>query len=489
MKARASLVGIFSGIIAFLAMYFLVDFPTEAMRAMASIVSLMFVWWITEAIPLGATGLIPVVLYPVFGILSTKEVAKSYINSTIFLFIGGFLIARAMEKTNLHKVIAVKILSVVGKSPVNILLGFMVASYFLSMWISNTATTLMMLPIALSIVSSVEKRNKVFVEYLLMAIAYASSIGGIATLVGTAPNLSFQRIFSIIFPEAPEISFGQWFLVGSPISLSMLILTFLFLVFVVKTSSKGGLPELSLNLQEAKLSFSQRIVLGVFIITALLWLFRKDLVIGNFKVPGWSNLFKYSKYIDDGTVAIFMSLLLFLLPADKKFSGRIANRESILNLPWDLLLLFGGGFAIATGFRASGLDKFVGEQFTFLAGVPTFFIVLFICLGVTFLTELTSNTATTEMLLPILAPMAISIGVNPLLLMLPATISASYAFMMPISTPPNAIVFGSGKIRIKTMIKTGFVLNILGAILLTLWLYFYARGMFDISEGLPAWAK
>ena len=480
--------GIIGGILTFLFVYYLIEFPEDKMRSVASTVSLMFVWWITEAIPLGATGLIPLILYPLLGVMATKETATSYINSTIFLFIGGFIIAQAMKETELHKYIAVKILSFIGNKPSSILIGFMVASYFLSMWISNTATTLMMLPIALSVVGSFQA-NKRFTEYLLISIAYSASIGGIATLVGTAPNLSFQRIFSIIFPEAPEITFGKWFLIGFPISLSMLFVVWFYIRSLMKRELRENLSDVNITYEVSHMTFAQRNVFIVFIITALLWLFRKDLVLGSVVIPGWSRVFTYSKYIDDGTVAIFMALLLFILPADKEFKNRIATKDTVLALPWDLILLFGGGFAIASGFSTSGLDKFIGEKFTFLQNVPTMLMIFSICIGVTFLTELTSNTATTEMLLPILASMSVSIKTNPLLLMLPATISASYAFMMPVSTPPNAIVFGSGKINIKTMARTGLVLNIIGAILLTLWLYFYGNTILGISVTLPTWAK
>ncbi len=489
MKIHPKKTGLVIGILAFL-LVFALPFPTEKIKAMASVVSLMFVWWIFEVIPLGATGLIPLVLYPVFGILSMKKTASAYINSTIFLFIGGFLIAQAMEKTQLHKRIALKILSRFSGSFPKILFGFMLGSYFLSMWISNTATTLMMLPIILSVTALLPDQKTKHPVFLLLGIAYAASIGGIATLVGTAPNLSFQRIFSILFPEAPEISFGQWFLVGLPVSFSMLVLTWLLLVFFLHSREKKRDISLQISGKLPPMSLGEKIVLGVFVLTALLWLFRKDLSLGNLTIPGWSNLFTYAKYIDDGTVAIAMSLLLFLLPMKKNKKEKIADKESLLHLPWDLLLLFGGGFALANGFTASGLDKFLGEKFAFIGNFPPILIILFICLGVTFMTELTSNTATTEMLLPILASVSVSIGVHPLLLMLPATISASYAFMMPISTPPNAIVFGSGKIKMQEMMKIGFRINLLGALVLTLWIYYYASKIFSIDFiNLPEWVK
>ncbi len=489
-KQKYKRIGLFLGPGAFLLVFLLPGFPTEKVQAMASIVSWMFVWWIFEVIPLGATGLIPLVLYPLFGILSTKETAASYINSTIFLFVGGFLIAQAMEKTELHKRIALKILSWFSGTFPKLLFGFMFGSYFLSMWISNTATTLMMLPIILSVTALLPEGKNKHAVYLLLGIAYAASIGGIATLVGTAPNLSFQRIFSILFPDAPEISFGQWFLVGLPISLSMLVLTWLLLVFFLRIEAKKLDVSLEIDSKLPPMRFGEKAVLIIFVLTALLWLFRKDLVLGEFVVPGWSRLFTYAKYIDDGTVAIAMSLLLFLIPLDKTKEETIATRKSLRDLPWNLLLLFGGGFALASGFTASGLDKFLGEKFEFIGDFPAWLIILTICLGVTFMTELTSNTATTEMLLPILASVAVSIGVNPLLLMLPATISASYAFMMPISTPPNAIVFGSGKIQMTDMMKVGFWINLVGAFVLTLWIYYYASYVFGIDFGeLPVWVK
>ncbi len=452
---------------------YLFSFPSPAMQAMAATATWMFLWWVTEALPLATTSLLPLVLFPVLGIMPMEEVAKNYINSTIFLFLGGFLIAQAMEKTLLHKQIALAILRLFGTHPKWVLLGFMFSSCFLSMWISNTATTLMLLPIALSVIQSQkEEQSPVFSAFLLLGIAYASSLGGTATLVGTAPNLSFHRIFQITFPDKEPPSFGAWFVFFAPLALLLVVLFWFYLYYQIKRFSKRyryPMPKSFKRLWRFQpLTLQQRWVLGVFLCTVLLWLFRKPLRIGALTLPGWSQWFTYNTFINDGTVAIFCALFLFAIPVGGK---PILDNQAFLRLPWDLLLLFGGGFALAQGFVKTKLSAFIGEQFVLLKSLPPFLLLFIVCLSVNFLTELTSNTATTEMLLPILASVALKIEVAPIRLMLPATIAASYAFMMPIATPPNAIVFGTRLIPMQWMVKTGIGLNLLSAFLLTLWMY------------------
>ncbi|GAP68936.1 anion transporter [Bacteroidales bacterium 6E] len=452
---------------------------------------LMAVWWITEAVPLAVTSLLPVALFPLFGVLDSKTVSSAYFNDVIFLFMGGFLVALAMEKWNLHQRIALKILSMTGVKPANILAGFMVASFFLSMWISNTATAMMMLPIAMSIIKQLDEimnggKASRFSIGLLLGIAYSASTGGMATLVGTPPNLSFVRIFEIYFPNAESITFSQWLIFALPVSLiiSFAIWLILYYSFRPRKSEWIQIPRNIFSSQMksmGRFSYEEKWVLSIFSILAFLWIFRVDLVFGNFLVPGWSRFFPQSSYINDGTIAILMSIVLFIIPSKRATREKLLDWHTAGKLPWQILLLFGGGFALATGLKESGLSLWFGERLTHVATLHPMLIILIISLFITFLTELTSNTATTEMILPILAGLSITSGIHPLFLMVPATLSASMAFMMPVATPPNAIVFGSGRITVGQMARTGFIINIIGAIIITLMMYFYGNMMFGIN--------
>ncbi len=463
----------------------------------AAVAALMAIWWITEAIPIPATALLPVALFPLLGIMKGKTVAASYFNHIIFLFIGGFIMALAMQKWNLHRRIALRIILIIGSSPRRILLGFMLATAFLSMWISNTATTMMMVPIALAVIiklrESSGKKMSRFSAGLLIGIAYAASIGGIATLIGTPPNLSFTRIFSIYFPNAPEITFANWFMFGLPCSI-----IFLFISWIIMTSffmPKQQINTINIDIFKeeyrhlGRIRYEEKVVLLLFVSLAFLWLFRSDINVGRLIIPGWSTILPVPAYVDDGTVAIVMALLLFMIPAKSKGSGRLMDWDTAVKLHWGIVLLFGGGFALASGFKESGLSVWVAEQLTGLADVTPVVLVASVCTMLTFLTELTSNTATTEMILPLLGSLAVAIKVNPLLLMIPATLSASCAFMLPVATPPNAIVFGSGEVKMGDMIRVGFVMNLVGIVLITIFIYVLGITVFNIDLGqLPDWA-
>ena len=463
-----------------------------------AIAVLMAIWWITEVIPLAITALLPVVLFPLFGVMNGKDVSSTYFNHVIFLFIGGFLVALAMQKWDLHKRIAIRILLITGSSPARILLGFMLATSFLSMWISNTATAMMMVPILLSIVKKLEEfiEEKELNKYtvgLLLGVAYSASIGGVATLVGTPPNLSFARIFQIMFPSAPEISFSTWFIYALPISITFFIITWIYL-FALYSPKKsfGKLKNIDFKKQYkdlGKSTYEQKVVAIVFSLLAVLWLTRAGIKIGDFNIPGWSSLFSSPSYLNDGTVAIALSVVLFLIPSKNHIGKRIMDWDTASKIPWNIVLLFGGGFALASAFKESGLSIWVGEQLSTIGELHPIIIIAIIAITMTFLTELTSNTATTEMLLPVLAGLSVTIEINPLLFMLPATISASMAFMLPVATPPNAIVFGSNKISVMQMARTGFMLNIVGVIVITLITYFWGSWVFDINpEIMPNWA-
>ncbi len=494
-------IGLWLGLAAFL---FLMAFPVDPANVpasrLAAVALLMAIWWVSDAIPLFATALLPLILYPVLGIMSGRATAPVYFNSTIVLFIGGFMIALTMEKWDLHKRIALNIIHAVGGGPTRIVLGFMLAAAFLSMWISNTATAVMMVPIGLAMVLQIEdefgkERTHKFAVGLMLGIAYACSVGGLTTLVGTPPNLSFVRIFEIIFPDAPPIAFGQWMVMSLPIGIVLLVVAWLLItrVFYRASDEIEVDRDVVTRARDAlgAISFEEKTVLAVFASTALLWVFRVDLQVGIGTIPGWSRLLPFPEMIDDGTVAIAMASLLFFIPTKDRSKGadRIMGPDVIPRLPWNIVLLFGGGFALAAGFQQTGLAQIIGNQFEVLASLPTFLMILLVCLVLTFLTELTSNLATTEMILPILASVAVVTETHPLILMIPATLSASCAFMMPVATPPNAIVFGSDRISVGEMARIGIVLNLVGALLISAVVFTVGTVVFDIDPSvLPEWA-
>jgi sodium-dependent dicarboxylate transporter 2/3/5 len=493
-RNRMQTTGLILGPVLFLAVILFLDLGPDRTAAtrMAAVAVLMAVWWITDAIPLFATSLLPMVLYPLLGILSGRTTAPLYINSTIFLFLGGFLIALAMEKWSLHRRIALFIIRRVGGGPPRLILGFMIAAAFLSMWISNTATAIMMVPIGMAIVLQLERRfgradSRVFTLGLMLGIAYACSIGGMATLVGTPPNLAFARIYEISFPGNEPISFGTWFTLGLPLAAVLLVAVWLLLTRVFfKVPGHLAVDRAVVDREYAELgppSYEEKAVLAVFSLTALLWVFRNPLVLGPVTVPGWSGLLAHPDLIDDGTVALFMALVLFLVPTRSRDAGfpTLMGADGVRDLPWGIVLLFGGGFALAQGFQVSGLSDLIGGKFSSLAGLHPLVAVGCTCLVLTFLTEVTSNTATTQMILPILASLSVEMQVDPLMLMIPATLSASCAFMMPIATPPNAIVFGCGRIRIAEMARVGFFLNLAGVLVISTLFYLLGPAIFGFD--------
>ncbi|UCE24691.1 MAG: SLC13/DASS family transporter [Candidatus Zixiibacteriota bacterium] len=502
-NAGASLkqrIGLFAGPVAALALLILCDLDPDnpAVTRTASVAALMAIWWITEAIPIPATALLPVALFPLLGIMQGREVATTYFNHIIFLFIGGFIMALAMQKWQLHRRIALRIILLIGASPRRLLLGFMVATAFLSMWISNTATTMMMVPIAMAIIIKLKdsfpgRPMSRFAVGLLIGIAYSASIGGTATLIGTPPNLSFTRIFNIYFPFGPEITFAQWFQFGLPFAVIFLLMAWLILTALFVPRKRAIKGETEIFRQEysrlGRIAYEEKIVLILFVVMALLWLLRKDIVAGIFTIPGWSTLMPVPAFIDDGTVAIVVAMLLFVIPSRTQKGQRLMDWKTAAGLHWGIVILFGGGFALASGFKESGLSIWIAEQLTGLGEVQPVFLVGSICTMLTFLTELTSNTATTEMILPLLGSLAVAIQTNPLILMIPATLSASCAFMLPVATPPNAIVFGTGEVTMADMMKVGIIMNLLGVVLITTMMYLIGVLVFGIDIGvLPDWA-
>jgi len=497
----AKRVGFWLGLLAFsLLLVFPVDPGNGPTSRMAAVALLMAIWWVSDCIPLFATALLPLALFPLLGILSGRETAPIYFNNIIVLFIGGFMIALTMERWNLHRRIALGIIHAVGGGPARMVLGFMLAAAFLSMWISNTATAVMMVPIGLAMILQIEEefgkdRTHAFSVGLMLGIAYACSVGGLITLVGTPPNLSFIRIYQILFPDAPGIAFGQWMIMALPLGVVLLVVAWLAITRVFYRAPSDLTVDQEVVKQEraslGPVTFEEKVVMGVFAATAVLWVFRVDLQLGLATIPGWSRLLPFPELIDDGTVAITMASILFFIPTKDRSRGdqRIMGPDVIPRLPWNIVLLFGGGFALAAGFQRTGLAQLLGDQFQAMSSLPTFALILLVCLTITFLTELTSNTATTEMILPILAAIAVATDTHPLILMIPATLSASCAFMMPVATPPNAIIFGSGRLTVGEMARVGIVLNLVGALFIAGVVYTLGPVIFDIDPSvLPEWA-
>ncbi|MBV6425936.1 MAG: Sodium-dependent dicarboxylate transporter SdcS [Haliscomenobacter sp.] len=446
-------------------------------------------WWILEVVPIAVTALLPILLFPLTGGLPIKETTACFGHQYIFLYIGGFMLAIAIEKWNLHRRMALTIIHLIGSNVKSIILGFMVATGFLSMWISNTATAVLMYPIGMAIVAQLqdnpntrEDENLIFGKALMLAIAYSASIGGMATLVGSPPNLVFASVVKDLYQM--EITFYDWIIFGLPVSAALLFLCWKYLTtFAFRFTQKsfpGGREEIAKQLKAlGRISFEEKIVLVVFAMTALAWISRSYV------------LNRFIPELDDTMIAVVAAVLLFVLPTSKEKKGAFLTWQEAVKLPWGILLLFGGGLAIAEGFKTSGLAGWIGAQLTLLDGVALILVLLVIIAAVNFLTEITSNLATTAMILPVLAPLALAIGVHPLSLMVGATIAASCAFMLPVATPPNAVVFGSGYLRIPDMVRAGIWMNILSIVLLTLAIYWALPLLWGfVPEAFPSnWIK
>ena len=476
---------------------------TPSAQRMAATVVLMGCWWVGESLPLGVTALVPLVAYPMLRIMPSKVVAPNYTNHYVFLLLGGFFIALAMQRWNLHTRIALGIIRLVGASARRLVLGFMLATGFLSMWISNSASAMMMMPIGLGLVIKIEQMQSRttarsaanFGACMMLGIAYAANIGGVGTLVGTFPNLVFAGMFKEHFPAAPEITFVEWLKVGLPFAAMFIPIMWACMVFGVlpirgKVVENAGAIIRSEIAKLGRMCRGEALVLAVFVNTALLWIFRSEIHMGSLIIPGWTNLLGVADYVHDATIAMAMGILCFILPVDRKNGVSLLAWADAKKAPWDIVLLFGGGFAIAAGFEHSGLTEWIGGHLGGLRGVPIPIIIAAIALLMTFLTEATSNTGTTTMMLPVLAATAGALDVNPLLLMLPATICASCAFMLPIATPPNAIVFASGRVSLIQMGKTGFLLNLATVLFVTAFIYFWVVPVMGISlTEPPVWMK
>lgn len=491
----------------------------EAQRLIAVTV-LMAGLWVTQAIPLAATSLLPLVLFPFLGIESAREVSASYINDNVFLYLGGFIIALGIERWNLHRRIALNIVNVVGVSPKRLVLGFLVATGGLSMWISNTASTLLMLPIALALLKTLDDQDTTSVDDgppiskalavpLLLAIAYSASIGGLTTIVGTPTNAQAVAIYHQELPDAPRITVAAWMIASVP--MGVLYLGFVWFVLT------RGLPDTSRHDAAIRTDLRKRLkalgsanvaeirMLSVFLLTAVLWVFRNPLSIGPVSVPGWSNLMPDwfqlmkitsaadaefppdpTKFVNDSTISMLMAVALFFIPSGtRSVHGkqiRLMNWSTASRLPWDIVLLFGGGFALAGAFGTTELSSWMGTALEGpLQGQPLWLIIAVVCLLMTFLTEFTSNVATVSTLMPTLCVMCVTLKIDPRMLIIPATLATSCAFTLPIATPPNAIVFGSGLINVRQMARYGLVLNLAGIPILTAGTYLLIKPIFGID--------
>ena len=469
-QTTAANFGLYLGPLLFLGIYFFVQpegMSPEAL-AMMAVTAWVATWWISEAIPIAATSLLPLVLLPVLGALPIMATASSYSHPMVLLYMGGFMIAVTIEKWNLHRRIALTIISFVGTNIQRLILGFMIATAFLSMWISNTATALMMLPIAVAVVSQLSSGLEVHEtgqpnrmgKALMLGIAYSASIGGLATLIGTPTNIILAGVVKELY--AYEITFSQWMMIGLPLSLLLLTVCWVYLVkiaypFPKGVSIAGGKEEITKQISLlGPITVEEKRVLWVFGLVSFSWIARSLLL--QDLIPA----------LDDTIIAITGVLLLFVLPSSDG-KTKLLDWKTAEKIPWGILLLFGGGLALAEGFRVTGLAQWIGNQFVFLDFMAFWLFLLIIVAAVNFLTEITSNVATASMLLPVLAAVAYSMDVHPFGLLIGATLAASCAFMLPVATPPNAVVFGSGFLTIPDMVRAGLWMNILSVLLVTVY--------------------
>jgi solute carrier family 13 (sodium-dependent dicarboxylate transporter), member 2/3/5 len=458
---------------------------TAAVRFVSAIGLLMALLWLTEAVPMGMTALIPLVAFPLAGVSSAEKTAAPYANPAVFLFMGGFLVAATFERWGLHRRLAFFALSRVGTAPRRIVFAVILVTAFLSMWMSNTATTLMMTPIAVAIVGGLGKEART-AEATLLGVAYAASLGGIGTPIGTPTNLIFLGAARELFPHAQTVTFAEWMLFGVAYLIVLVPVCWLIVIVTARVPKGTALPLESLGLERpGAMSRAEKTTLALCIATALLWIFRADINLGAFVVPGWANLFPKAKLINDATVAMLMALLAFVIPAGK--DTRLLEWEEFKRIPWDVLILFGGGFALADALETSGFSKWAGARLSFVGGWPPILMIVMLCVAVTLLSEVASNVATATAMMPIAAAMATSIGVHPYFLMIPAVLAASSGFMLPVATAPNTIVYATGLIRVKAMARSGLMLDIAAAIVITLLMFLvvpWATGI-DLRVALP----
>ncbi|MED4475857.1 MULTISPECIES: SLC13 family permease [Bacillaceae] len=444
-------------------------------RSVLAVTLWVATWWITEPIPIPVSSLIPIILLPMTGALDGNTVVSSYGNDIIFLFLGGFFIATAMEKWNLHKRMALSIISIIGTSPQRIVLGFMVSTAFLSMWVSNTAATMMLIPMGLAIVqqasSSLEKGKYAsdipkFEKSVIFGIGYAATIGGLGTLIGTPPLSILAGTVGQMFDT--EISFAGWMAVGVPLVILLIPLLWLYLTKVVYKINFRELPGGKEQIYKerkslGKISYEEKAVAFVFAFAAFMWITRTFIWENIVEIPG----------ISDGIIAMMATVLLFLIPAKREEGSKIMEWKDSKDIPWGILILFGGGLAIAAGFTSTGLSEWIGHQLAGLEGMNILLVIFISTLVILLLTEITSNTATATMIIPVVASLGLALNIHPYALMVPCAMAANCSFMLPVGTPPNAIMYGTGKLKITEMVKNGFWLNNFTLVLIVLVVYFY----------------
>ncbi len=449
----------------------------------AAVGILMALWWISEIIPIATTALLPLIFFPLLQIADIKSTALPYANPIIFLFMGGFIIAIAMQEWNLHKRIALNIIQIIGFKPRNIILGFMISVAFISMWVSNTAATLMMLPIAVSVIEISTKNDiknksnpqyKNFAVILMLCIAYSSNIGGIGTIIGSPTNALFIGFINEVY--GMQISFTQWLIIGLPVVLLGLPVTYFILTYITFPLKfkriEGGKDYIREEINKlGRMKKAEVLVVIIFILTASLWIVRP--VIEPF-IPGLS----------DAGIAIFGAVLMFIVPLNIKHGKFLLSWNAAEKLPWGMLILFGGGLTLAGAIQRTGLAEWIGGYFINISWMNTMVIILIITLVIITFTQLTSNVATISAFLPIIGSAALGMGENPLFFAIPATIGASCAFMLPVSTPPNAIAYGSGYVTIPQMAKAGILLNLFFSILITFVTYFLLTLILGIEQGV-----
>ena len=495
---------------------------TPSAHRLVSVAVLMAGLWVTQAVPLAATSLLPLALFPLFGIQTAEETSKAFVEDVLFLYIGGMILALGIERWNLHRRIALNIVSIVGVSPRRMVFGFGAASFGLSMWISNTACTMLMLPIGLAMLkilddgdgndcNAASRRSTALAVPLLLMLGYASSLGGMATLVGTPTNSAAVGIYRNQLPDAPEIFFSQWFLACVPISILYFAIVWFVLVRKLPSASSGDL-DLAAALRQrlnslGRMTQPELRMLVLFSITAVLWVTREPLKFGSVELfSGWYQHYAYAvswisirlgtppeaaqiftgkRFISDATIAIAMASLLFFLPSGTRDTRQrsipLMDWKTAHRLPWDMILLFGGGFALASGFKATALDKWLGATLQSpLSEVPGWLVIAILCLTLTMLTELTSNVATVNAIIPTVLALAAPLDMDPRMLFVPATLACSCSFMLPVGTPPNGIVFSTGRIPVRQMAMQGLWLNLIGIPILTVATYLLIRPIMGI---------
>jgi len=453
----------------------------NGMSITAGLLAWMALWWMTEAVNIYITALLPLFILPLSGVVKMSEITPSYMNDIIVLFIASFLFAYALEKWNLHNRVALKIILSVGNTPARVLFGVMFSAYFISMWINNTATVAMLLPAVLAIIGQLDKPDQPtkMAAPLLIGLAFSASIGGMATLVGTFPNMIFFKEYHDRFPDETPVTFADWMMFGIPISIAVFFVCY----FVLKTLHRQAMTSESLDLTRCKndyaglgkIKYEEKWMIFFFFAMLFLWFFLYKLDLGSFSIPAWPSLFgvengisKDTKFITEATVAMALVFLMFFIPTNDKKNKTLLDWHDVKRIPLGILFLFGGGFAISDAVDKTELDLLISGMLMNFSDLSPFVLIIALCIFMTILSEFASNTASLQLVFPILAPFVLSLGIQPLMVLIPVTLAASSGFMLPIATPPNTLVFASERIKTKEMIRSGFFIDLAGITIITL---------------------